>query len=122
MGGMVNTNSNMRDYKGVIVEELSDNRILNNLKIIDFRISKEENLADRWHLYTVNVSKEEIVNLSKNIKPKWYMHFWKGRSIIAIFKNKKFEFNFDDKSTWKPVVEYGLLLGIPKEQLDFPIE
>lgn len=115
--------NNMREYKGVIVEEsLSDNRILNDLKIVDFRISKEENPSDRWHLYTVNVSKEEIEKLSKNIKTKWYMHFWKGRNIIAIFKNKKFEFNFDDKSTWKPVIEYGLSLGIPREQLDFPIE
>lgn len=113
----------MSEYKGVIVEEsLGDNRILNDFKIIEFRISKEENPADRWHLYTVQVSKEEIVRLSKNIKQKWYMHFWKGRNVIAIFKDKKFEFNFDDKSTWKPVVEYGLSLGIPKEQLDFPID
>jgi len=113
----------MSEYKGVIVEEsLEDNRILNDFKIIDFRISKEENPADRWHLYTVQVSKEDIVRLSKNIKQKWYMHFWKGRNVIAIFKDKKFEFNFDDKSTWKPVVEYGLSLGIPKEQLDFPID
>lgn len=113
----------MSEYKGVIVEEsLEDNRILNDFKIIEFRISKEENPADRWHLYIVQVSKEDIVRLSKNIKQKWYMHFWKGRNVIAIFKDKKFEFNFDDKSTWKPVVEYGLSLGIPKEQLDFPID
>ncbi|MFH1455516.1 MAG: hypothetical protein ABIF40_01050 [archaeon] len=113
----------MSEYKGVIVEEsLEDNRILNDFKIIEFRISKAENPADRWHLYTVQVSKEDIVRLSKNIKQKWYMHFWKGREVIAIFKDKKFEFNFDDNSTWKPVVEYGLSLGIPKEQLDFPID
>ena len=113
----------MEEYKGIIVEEsLEDNRILNDFKIIDFRISKEENPADRWHLYTVQVSKEKIVRLSKNIKPRWYMHFWKNRNVIAIFKDKKFEFNFDDKSTWKPVVGYGLSLGIPEEQLDFPID
>ena len=113
----------MKGYKGIIVEEsLTDNRILNNFKIINVRISKEWNPADRWHLYTVQVSKDEIIRLSKNIKPKWYMHFWKGRNVIAIFKDKKFEFNFDDKSTWKPVVEYGLSLEIPKEHLDFPID
>ena len=50
------------------------------------------------------------------------MHFWKDRDVIAIFKDKKFEFNYDDKSTWKDVVNYGLSLGIPKEQLDFLIE
>ncbi len=113
----------MSQYKGVIIEEsLADNRILNDFKIIEFRISKEENPADRWHIYTVQVSKEDIVRLSKNIKQKWYMHFWKGRNVIAIFKDKKFEFNFDSKVTWKPVFEYGLSLGIPKEQLDFPID
>lgn len=112
-----------KEYKGVIVEEsLNDSRILNDFKIVDFKISEEENPSDRWHLYTVHVSKDDIDRLSKNIKQKWYMHFWNGCDVIAIFKDKKFEFNFDDKSTWKPVIEYGLSLGIPKEQLDFPID
>jgi len=109
----------MKEYKGIIVEESLENiRIINDLEVIKVRISKEEPV---WHLYTVKVSKEDIEKLSRNIKPKWYMHFWKGREIIAIFKNKKFEFNFDDKSTWKPAVEYGLSIGIPKEQLDFEL-
>ncbi|MCP6719532.1 MAG: hypothetical protein KJI71_04920 [Patescibacteria group bacterium] len=111
-----------REYRGIIVEEsLKDNRILNDLEIIKVRISEQENQAERWHLYTVKVSKKDINILSKNIKPKWYMHFWKGRNIIAIFKDKKFEFNFDNRATWEPVIKYGLSLGIPKEQLDFPI-
>lgn len=113
----------MKEYMGIIVEEsLEDNRILNNLKIVKFEISEEENPTDRWHIYTVKVSEKEIIMLLKNIKPKWYMHFWKDRDVIAIFKDKKFEFNYDDKSTWKDVVNYGLSLGIPKEQLDFVIE
>lgn len=42
-----------RNYKGIIVEEsLSDNRTLNDLEITRVEISKEENLQDRWHLYT----------------------------------------------------------------------
>lgn len=112
-----------KKYKGIIVEEsLEDNRILNDLEIIKVKISKENNPKDRWHLYTVRVSREDIEKLSNAIKLKWYMHFWKNRTVIAIFKNKKFEFNFDDKSTWSPTVEYGLSQGIPREQLDFPIE
>lgn len=50
------------------------------------------------------------------------MHFWQEQDVIAVFKDRKFEFNYDDKSTWKPVIEYGLSLGIPKEELDFPID
>lgn len=113
-----------RDHIGTIVEEsLEDNRILNDIEIISLRISKDENPADRWHLYKVRVSKEDIEKLSKYIKPgKWYMHFWEGTDVVAVFKNKIFEFNYSDKSTWKDAVDYGRAQGIPEEQLDFLIE
>ena len=112
-----------KQYKGTIIEEsLEDNRILNSMEIVGFRISKDENPQDRWHLYTVKVSKEDIEKLPGCIKTKWYMHFWRDRDIIAIFKNKIFEFNYDDRASWKEAVDHGLSLGIPKEQLDFVIE
>ena len=113
-----------KEFKGAIVEEsLEDNRILNELEIVGFRITEEENPDERWHIYKIKVSRNDIQKLSKFIKPsKWYMHFWKGRSVIAVFKNKIFEFNFEDKATWKPAVEYGLSVGIPKDQLDFLID
>lgn len=111
------------EYKGTIVEEsLNDNRILNDFKIVDFRISRDENPADRWHLYTVMVSHEDIIHLSENMKPKWYAHFWKDRDVIAIFHGQKFEFNYDDRSTWKEAIDYGLSMGIPAKQLDFVID
>jgi hypothetical protein len=110
-------------YKGVIVEEsLIDNRAINNFKIIRFRISQAENPADRWHLYTVMITGDELDGLAPNIKPKWYMHFWSGRNVVVIFQGKKFEFDYDDKAACAPAVEYGLAIGIPKEQLDFPID
>ncbi|MFH0869377.1 MAG: hypothetical protein V1839_04075 [archaeon] len=113
----------MVTYKGCVIEEsLEDNRILNELKIVKFKITNEENPSARWHMYTVKVSKKDIEKLSKTIKHKWYMHFWKDRNVIAIFKDRKFEFNFDDKSTWEHAIAYGLSVGIPKEQLDFPID
>lgn len=112
-----------KDYKGVIVEEsLMDNRILNELEITSIRISKDENPNERWHLYSINVSKEEITKISKNLKStKWYSHFWKGKEVIAVFKNKTFTFDYDNKKTWKQAVDHGLSIGIPKEQLDFLI-
>lgn len=112
-----------KDFTGTIIEEsLEDNRILNELEIVSFRISDSENSADRWHLYTVKVSKEEIEKLSKYLKNgRWYMHFWENRDVVAVFKDKIFRFNYDDKSTWKPAVDYGLSVGIPIEQLDFLI-
>jgi hypothetical protein len=113
----------MELYKGIIIEEsLLDNRIITDLERKDVKISKEEEPSERWHLYSVYVSEEDIEKLSKNIKEKWYMHFWKNKKVIAIFKDKKFEFDYDDKSTWQDAIDYGLKIGIPKEQLDFPID
>lgn len=113
----------VRDYKGIIVEEsLEDNRIVNEFDIQRVEISNSENSTDRWHMYTVMVSRVDIDRLAKSIKQGWYMHFWKGREVIVIFRDKQFEFNFDDKATWQPVLEYGRSLAIPEEQLDFPID
>ncbi len=112
-----------KDYKGTIIEEsLEDNIVLNDFDIIGFKITDDAIFSERWHLYTVKVSKEEIEKLSKMIKSGWYAHFWKDRNIIVVFKNKIFEFNYDDKSSWQPAIEYGLSVGIPKEQLDFLID
>ena len=86
-------------YKGIIVEEsLEDNRLLNSVEIVGFRISKDENPEDRWHLYTVMVSRDDIKKLAGFIKTKWYMHFWNNKHIIAVFKEKLFEFNYNDKA------------------------
>ena len=84
-------------YKGAIIEEsLEDNRILNTLDIIDFKITDDEKPEDRWHIYTVKISKDKIINLSKCIKSgTWYMHFWKDREVIAVFRDKIFNFNYD---------------------------
>ncbi len=111
-----------KDYTGIIVEEsLDDNRLLNELNVRKIRITGHTNPADRWHMYEVDVTKEEIQELSKHIIGDWYMHFWKETDVIAIFKNKVFEFNYENKNTWNKVLEYGRSLGLPEDELDFPI-
>lgn len=109
-------------YNGVIIEEsLDDNRVINNLEIVRVKVSSELKPGDRWHLYTVLVSEKDIEELSRSLKQGWYMHFWKDKKVIAIFKDKRFEFDYNKKDTWEPAIEYGLSIGIPREQLDFPI-
>lgn len=114
----------MEKYKGTIIEEsLIDNRIINELDVVKVKISQEENAAERWHLYMVSITKDEINKISRNLKSeKWYAHFWKEKDVVVVFKNKIFNFNFDKKESWKPAIEYGLSLGIPQEQLDFPVD
>ena len=113
----------MAKYKGIVVEEsLEDNRALNGLEVIGLRITGQQNPLERWHLYTVMVTDAEIEKLAAGIKPAWYMHFWQDRNVLAVFKDQRFSFNYDDKNTWRPVVEYGQAVGIPESQLDFPID
>ena len=112
-----------KEYTGIIIEEsFDDNRIINQLNVSKIHISGDENPKDRWHLYQVHLMKEEIQLLSEHMIETWYMHFWNGTNVIAVFTgNNVFEFNYDDKSTWNKVLEYGRSVGIPEEQLNFPI-
>lgn len=111
-------------YEGTVVEEsLLDSRFVNLLEVSGVHISSAENPEDRWHLYKVKVSEEEIASLSKQIKPKhWYMHFWNGDDVIVVFPGKTFRFKHSDKSTWQPAIEYGKSINIPEEQLDFLVD
>lgn len=113
-----------KSFTGIIVEEsFDDNRIINGLEVKKVKISGHSNPSDRWHLYEVSISKDEIHELAGHMIDTWYMHFWKGSDVIAVFSgNHVFEFNYNDKSTWSKVLEYGRKVGLPEEQLDFPIK
>ena len=111
-------------YEGTIVEEgLLDNRFLNTVEILSVRISSAEVPKDRWHLYKVRVSEEDISSFAKHLKPEhWYAHFWNGDEVIAVFPSKTFKFKHSDKAAWGPAIEYGKSIGIPEEQLDFIVD
>ena len=90
----------MKEYRGVIIEEsLNDNRIINELNVEKMIITGQENPLERWHMYEVSVSLEEIRKLASHILDEWYMHFWKEKEVIALFKEKEFKFNYDDKNS-----------------------
>lgn len=111
-------------YCGVVVEEaLDDNLLINSLSIEKVCITHHKKREDRWHMYQVKVSLEQINVLTNHIIDDWYIHFWNGTDIIALFsRNKQFRFKYDNKESWKEVLEYGRSIGIPEEQLDFPIK
>lgn len=110
-------------YTGTIVEEsLLDNRFLNELEITSIRISDADNPEDRWHLYGVTVTEDQVRQLAGQLKSeKWYAHFWDEEIIYVVFPGKTFKISRHDKTTWESAVNYGLSLNIPKEQLDFLI-
>lgn len=114
------TQIHQNQYKGIIIEESLENRdLLKNAQIIESNLSED----GEWNMHTVLVPLEYLEKLAKNLKDgTWYAHLWHDRDVVAVFKGKTFRFNFDNKDSWKDVLEYGRSLGIPEEQLDFPID
>ena len=110
----------MKTYKGMVIEQgLADPSMIKKLKVLSESISPNSH----WHLYMVKASEKEIEGISRNLSAqKWYAHFWNGKDVIVAYKDKIMRFKHDKKETWKPVVDYGLSIGIPIEQLDFPID
>jgi hypothetical protein len=107
-------------YKGTIIENsLSNKNILNNLKITKTWQSGS------WILHNVLMEEDQVSELSQCLDDgPWYIHVWlpSNDNVKVIFKNKVFDIKFSDKSTWTDAVSYGKSIGIPEEQLDFPID
>lgn len=102
-------------FKGTIIENsLQDKKILDEVSVLkSYRL-------DDWALHDVELEENKIPELSYSLaEGPWYIHVWKGDSIIVIFKNKTFRINAFDKMTWNEAIAYGKSIGIPEEQLDF---
>ncbi len=112
-------------YKGaIILESLENSQVIKDFTVLNVTVTDDPNPADQWHIYEVKATREQLEKLSKVMKStKYYAHFWnEKREVIAVFRDKIFEFNFNDKKSWEPAVEYGLSVDIPKKQLSFDIE
>lgn len=105
--------------KGTIIENsLRDTSILGELKIT--RTWQDE----EWVLHDVLVDEDKAEKLARYLNDgPWYIHLWQegGDTVTVVFKNKTFRLKYSDKDSWHEAVEYGRSLGIPGEQLDFPI-
>lgn len=112
-------------HKGaIILESLENPEVIKDFKVLNLTVTNDPNPADRWHIYEVEATRDQLEKLSQVMKPtKYYAHFWnEKREVIAVFRDKIFEFNFDDKNSWELAIQYGLSIGIPKEQLSFDIK
>lgn len=109
-----------KNYKGIVIREsLDDERILKKYSTLRRELGGD----GEWHVFTMLVTKSQIKSLASHIKDeKWYMHFWdSNENVIVVFKDKRFEFNNKNKAGWNLAIKHGVSLGIPEEQLDFPI-
>lgn len=106
--------------KGTIIENS-----LNDLGILKkCRIEKTYE-AGSWILHNVFIEEALIPELQHSLaEGPWYIHVWEpGKDdVIVVFKDAQFRIKFSDTSTWDDAIAHGIAMGIPKEQLDFPID
>ena len=105
--------------KGTIIENsLSEKSILDKLQILETR-----HVGD-WILHDVLVPEEMVSEISRYISDgPWYIHLWSkgGDDLIILFKNKMFRVKASDSTSFAEAISHGKSIGIPEEQLDFPI-
>jgi|SRR3972149_6905270 len=106
-------------YHGIIIDqEFADKTFPNIFR--QFAVKKDGS----WRIFGIEIEDsqlEETINkIQENMKENepWYAHLYNDKQLIVIFKNKVFRVE-SDVSFWKPIIEYGKKLKIPKEQLDF---
>ncbi len=113
-------------WKGVIIEEsLGDKKLLDLVKIINTYKNTLENEEEKGFLHFHKIELEDsrkdkfIPRAKQAIKQGWYMHICKGNKMAVIFRNRIFEFTDKEKTKINQARDYGLSVGIKKEQLTF---
>jgi hypothetical protein len=81
-------------------------------------------IAGDWGLYGIKVPPDKIeqtvVNIQLRMKTNdpFYNHLYDDERLIVIFKERVFHVT-THASSWKEIEQYGMAMGIPKQQLDF---
>jgi len=113
-------------WRGVIIEEsLDDKSILNLVKVVKLRkttLEKESEKGFLTFLYIeLNDEKKDafVKKALTSIKNRFYLHVCKENNMIVIYKDKVFEFSSDNVVKLNEARNYGLSIGILKEQMPF---
>ncbi len=112
-------------WKGVIIEEsFGDKSILDGVVEVGYAesfLEGEEKQGVHFHQFEISDDKKEwFVETSKEkIKPGWYTHICKGSVMVVIFHGKSFEFSPDKKEILEAARDYGLSVGVIRDQMPF---
>jgi hypothetical protein len=115
---MTRTDTN---YHGIIIKEsVKDQSIFEKMQILGEKTGKH------WTLMRIEVSSDAIDRLIKSIQSNllyekgvpYYAHLYREDELVIVFPEKVFRVS-PDKNSWRDVVSYGKLLGIPEDELDF---
>jgi len=122
------------NYFGTIIEEsLSDASILEGVKIISTKVEPitpghQTPWLKQWTLHKVEVEETKAKEFAQKVslyldyshKNAWYADFRNDQQHYIIFKDKIFLVQKGDREAYEQAKKYGLDLGIPEHQVDFP--
>ena len=118
-------------FKATIIEEsLEDKAILKTGKIISTKVYPAEpntNWIKNWTIHQMeipeNQAKAFAQQLSESIDNKhasaWYADFGNEKEHYVIFRGKIFHYPRGQKEGREQAIQYGILVGIPVQQLDW---
>ena len=116
-------------FTGVIIREsLRDPAVVNQLKITHEEVENIDNAAEgqssTWHLLSVEVESEKIVEVTDAIskalkKGKWYVDFSSDTEKVVVFPERVFRYPRGNAERRQQAVQYGRSLAIPESQLEW---
>lgn len=124
----------MTNFNGVIIEESLENKdVLQKVKIIKTIVEEvtEEHKTPwikQWTLYTVEIPENQVDEIAEEISKvldsehDWYADFKNNEFHYVIFRNKVFKVDRSKPEQYSDITKYGVSLGIPDYQLDFPLD
>jgi len=81
-------------------------------------------IAGDWIIYGISIEESILRNTIDDIQShmrsddNFYAHLYNDDSLVVIYKDRHFTIS-PHISSWDEAVDYGLQLGIMREQLDF---
>ena len=115
-------------FNGLLLKEsLSDERVLNLIKIIKTEIWHPKNATDfqpkTWTAIYFQGEENKVDQLvdkfSKTLKARWYLNIKVGDTIYVIYPKKVFKYPSGNKLKRVEAIIYGQKEGIPDSQLDW---
>jgi len=121
------------NFRGTIIEESLEDR--KALQIVDVQSTKVKPVTanhqtpwlKQWTIHTILVPEAKAAEVaemvSRAIDPhrsgSWYVEFNNDKKHYIIFRNKVFVIDAGNNAQYDEAVDYGLAIGIPRDQLDF---
>ena len=109
----------MKQYFGIVIEQsLADRSWLDGVRI------EARRRPISWDFLLVSVDEDDLTEHLSSLQramrddQPWYAHYFCDDELIVVFKHTALPITCDAE-TWAPAMDYGLSVGVPREQLDF---